>query len=423
MRQRSTVLLTLLVTLGVLLSGALTDASFSAGTGESTAAAPATHAEERDASALASKLARRRHDHSQDRKQKAHKQDRKKAGRNGAWQEFCSGPERVQLTAGEGCTHGPDPAPPGFDVAKAVSPLSAKIAAAETLALSCDGDGQSGYRVQVLYVRGSDVPSHYTRYLASIRGWTAEADAIFQTSAAATGGTRSVRFVHDAICQPTVTEVVLSPAGDGAFGTTIAELQSQGYTRTDRIYLAFVDTTAAGMCGIGTVWDDDRADGNVNWNNVGPSYSRVDAGCWSGDIAAHELMHNLGGVQLSAPNSSGGFHCIDEYDVMCYQDGPYSPPLRQDCPGILNNTRLLDCGHQDYYNTDPSAGSYLATHWNPASSVFLIGAAQPAPPPPSPPPPPTDDTPLPDKHKKDKHHKGGNHNGKHSKGKHGNKRR
>jgi hypothetical protein len=156
----------------------------------------------------------------------------------------------------------------------------------------------------------------------------------------------------------------------------IDALEARNLDRTNRIYAMFVDTTSSNICGIGTIWNDDRADGHENFNNFGPSYARADAsfGCWDASVLAHEVMHNLGGVQLSAPNTSNGFHCIDEWDVMCYSDTPDHPEMRIDCPDeALDNTRF-DCGGDDYYNVDPDPGSYLATHWNPAENRFLIGA-------------------------------------------------
>ncbi len=85
-------------------------------------------------------------------------------------------------------------------------------------------------------------------------------------------------------------------------------------------------------------------------------------------------MHNIGGVQLSAPNTSGGFHCTDEYDVMCYSDSPYFPPMEYVCTNPSRD-RLFDCNHDDYFHTNPLPGSYLATKWNAANSVFLIDGA------------------------------------------------
>ena len=113
--------------------------------------------------------------------------------------------------------------------------------------IACDGDGQSGFRVEVLYVRGAEVASRFSEFLPSFRTWAGDADAIFQASAAETGGVRSLRFVQDAACQPAVTEVVVSPDNIADFWSTVADLQAQGFNRTDRIYLMFAD--ANDLCG------------------------------------------------------------------------------------------------------------------------------------------------------------------------------
>ena len=440
MRQLHTELLNALVVLGLILSGALVDSPLSVGTTGARVSAPKAHAEGTGGPSLESPRAQRRlerradrrhdldrdrkrdrakADQTQNRKQKNRKQDRKRNQAKGGaenWREFCTGPGTIQLRKVDGCTHGPDPAPPGLNVEQPVPPLSAGAVTRQDTAITCEGDGQSGYRVQILYVHASDVPSRYGEYAASFRAWAADADQIFQTSAAETGGERSLRFAHDASCQPAVTEVVVSPDGDGNFWTTVDELKSQGFSRTDRIYLSFVDARA--YCGVGMLWSDDRADGNVNRNNVGPGFSRVDAGCWSGNVAAHELMHNLGGVQLSAPNASGGFHCIDEWDVMCYSDAGSDLPLMQfACAETALNATRFDCGHDDYYNTNPAPGSYLDTSWNPANNRFLINAVA-SPAPPLPPAPATTTSPTSDDDKGQKNKKGKRKKGKPKKSSH-----
>jgi hypothetical protein len=75
-------------------------------------------------------------------------------------------------------------------------------------------------------------------------------------------------------------------------------------------------------------------------------------------------------VNNDAPNASGSAHCVDEFDVMCYQDAA-GVVMTTNCPDAAHDTRL-DCNHDDYYSTDPAPGSYLAKSFNVADNLFLI---------------------------------------------------
>ena len=99
------------------------------------------------------------------------------------------------------CTHGPDPAPPGVDSTRRARPVPATTARVSAAALTCDGNGQSGPRVQVLYAHASNAQSRFAQYLESFRTWTAGADEIMQESAAAGGGSLRFRFVTTPGCQ------------------------------------------------------------------------------------------------------------------------------------------------------------------------------------------------------------------------------
>jgi hypothetical protein len=285
------------------------------------------------------------------------------------------------------CTHGPDPAPEGVDVRQrheirapersatpGATPAPAAGTAPSTGAVSCDGDGTSGDRVQLLYVHASNVADRYGSLTGSFQQWAANLDNVFDASAAETGGSRHVRFVHDGSCNAVVTDVTVSATGDDDFDNTFTELQAQGFTRSDRKYLAWVDATK--YCGIAQVYYDDRPTPD-NASNANPTtegeLARIDSGCWgqSNPVEAHELMHTLGGVQASAPHATSGNHCWDEYDRMCYKDDP-AVTLQYLCPPA--HERLFDCNHDDYYSTAPAPASYLATHWNTANNAFLIGA-------------------------------------------------
>jgi hypothetical protein len=289
-----------------------------------------------------------------------------------------------------GCTHGPDAAPPGRDVRRprplAELTAATAVADAESTAVAapvpCIGDGVEGNRVQAVYAYPAGGADNYDEIAPFIRLWAGVVDSAFNDSAAETGGVRHVRYATGPDCAVDVAKVALSPAGIAGLGGTAAELAAQGFDRPDRKYLVWVDAYV--FCGLATVKPDDRpSQDNANNGNGGPGMvARVDRGCWGAvnpSIEAHELVHLLGGSQASAPNANDNSHCTDDADVLCYDDDGLldglvwargrQVPLRSVCDDA--HERLLDCGHDDYFHTDPPADSYLATHWNVAASSFL----------------------------------------------------
>ena len=297
----------------------------------------------------------------------------------------CAGLFEIRGRAAEvlGCTHGPDPAPVGVDVrapvaAESLAGTAAALPAPSTgpgtngNGIACTGDGTSGYRVEAIYATagGTDryaqvAPLIQTSYAPFVE-WQ------YRTSAAETGGEVHVPFVTvpDASgCSVVVRREVLSATADDSFANTMTELKARGYTRTDRRYMVWMDSNV--MCGIGQLYRDSQA-GQTNANNgYYSAFARVDAGCW-GYAEAHEIMHNLGGVQPDAPHGTPNFHCTDENDEMCYDDDGTGPVVMQSlCP--TRDGRLFDCGHDDYFVAGvPAAGSWLATHWNTYNSRFLV---------------------------------------------------
>jgi hypothetical protein len=322
---------------------------------------------------------------------------------------LCSG---SYLLYEQTCTHGPDAAPAGLSVRRDVAPvtesssrdvsvvrretgavpLDAEIArdeggsalTADAPALipdaapgqadfilgpdgvACSGDGRSGKRIQLLYLHEAGKPSRYGKFLNSFRTWAAGVDAIYDASAGETGGSRHIRYVTTPECSVDVSEVQLPDDSLRSFTTNIDALRDLGYNRTDRKYLMFSDTNV--YCGISSYVNDTRP-GRGNRNNGGPSYARVDSGCWSSAMAAHELTHTLGAVLIDSPNSTGLGSCTDDFDLLCGEDRS-GKPIREVCP--KKHEIRLDCGNDDYFSTNPKPGSYLDKHWNVALSDFLL---------------------------------------------------
>ena len=274
-------------------------------------------------------------------------------------------------------THGSDdlpPKPPGLAAQTAPEAL-----------WPCEGSGTEGRRVQMLYVHGgrSQLPS----LRPTFETWTRQIEGMFLLSGRESGGERLLRVVTDASCNLSIPDVTVSSAALGSFDQMIFELRQQGFTDPTRAYHAWVEASA--YCGIGTIYSDDRA--GTNQNEMNAQYARSDRPCWNANTAAHEIAHNLGAVQNSAPNSTLGLHSRDEKDVMSYPDGAPRGQMVQVCPDPGEDR--FDCGKDDYFASVPAPGSYLDTHWNMANSSALTRPA--VTPTTLPPPPPTSSTTLP----------------------------
>ncbi|MFD4671623.1 ricin-type beta-trefoil lectin domain protein [Lentzea sp. NPDC058450] len=234
----------------------------------------------------------------------------------------------------------------------------------------CDGDGVSGKRVQAVYVRGDQSPDRYAQLVGQFQTFADQIDSAFvEAGSRLGGGVRHVRFVTQPDCRAKVDNVVVPQSAMSSPSAVADQLAARGYNRADRKYLFWHDS---GGCGVAWGAPGDDRPGADNGYNSGPSYAAVGTGCWTWQASAHELLHTLGAVQRSAPNSTAFGHCWDDEDIMCYDDGGIpNPPggLVKVCPGAPENQ--IDCGGNDYFHTNPPAGSYLATRWNVARSQFL----------------------------------------------------
>lgn len=276
----------------------------------------------------------------------------------GLWEVF--GREGQSL----GFIHGQDPvraapADGGLDVTPA--------------APTCATDTSTEYHSLVIYARASNDLDRYNQMLPTIRsmvnntnGHLREEGAIFNVPInyrfACVGGLVEVR-----------NEALPTSMSSASFSSIVQDLQSKGYTSRRIKYVVWYDDTGACSCaGQGHIYNDDSASVN-NYNNGNPSavpMFGVTFGYSDYTTMMHEHGHNLGAVQHSAPDASGGYHCNDGQDIMCYADGgPTSNYVSSVCA-----QERFDCGHDSYFHPYPAAGSWLATHWNLAgqNNRFII---------------------------------------------------
>lgn len=244
----------------------------------------------------------------------------------------------------------------------------------------------TGPRIKVIYAYPSDRPNRFATMRDLIQ---ADARDMTDIVLGASGQTKTLRFDVGTKCGAGYVDIlsIQLPRTANAY-RQLAAGGRMTQLRTDlapsvaamtgkRNYLVYADHVRAGdgVAGIATMYTDDRS-GSTNPSNGGGLWAMAFGDGADPDFlgarlttALHEVSHNLGAVQDSAPNATGAGHCSDEFDVMCYDDGGPTADMTYPCA-----QQAYDCGADDYFNPAPAPGSYLDTHWNLYRSTFLCPA-------------------------------------------------
>jgi hypothetical protein len=218
------------------------------------------------------------------------------------------------------------------------------------------------YYQHVIYAYpGVALPGNAAERIAEIRAIVRRMNAILNADSIASGGVSAdYKVLCDGSGRIRVDTLAL-PALD--FSSIIDAARLIGLVNPRADYTIFVDAVDTGFCGVGT-YAGDESPGPGNANNSGGGFAAIERGCWHTTAPMHENGHNQGAVQYSAPSSTGlGAHCAVDYDVMCYS--PDGGDLRQGGTTVRCGDRIhFDCGYNDYFDSAPEPGEYLASHWN-----------------------------------------------------------
>ena len=262
---------------------------------------------------------------------------------------------------------------------------------------NCYGNGVNGFRVQLVYAFVDGKPNRSAQIVPKILNtWVPKMEGVVRQTSKEQGREIGLRL-HSPGCRLGVSVVSIpkeiaypGPGDSSQPGLVMNYLYERGFNKIDRKYMLWLDeaSSVTGVCGVAPLLNAPVAGDNptpVTPHNLGSneaiSYvaiafrannqmSRAD-NCWgNGAMGAktemHELLHTLGAVQSTAPNSNKMGHCTDDLDIMCYSEGGVKTR-----PRCAVRVELLDCGMDDYFHARPPAGSYLSTHWNVAQSSFF----------------------------------------------------
>ncbi|HEX2022803.1 MAG TPA: hypothetical protein VHH36_08810 [Candidatus Thermoplasmatota archaeon] len=265
----------------------------------------------------------------------------------------------VRLRDGETLlTHGPDRHPSDETPEDHVPTSLVNMILDPGRPVACTEDPAT-YHNLLVYAVPADRPNQYLDMDEHIRHRARQANAKLHADAQEFGTTADYVFLCSGGVPVVVNATLPTSSASDSFSTITSDLRALGHQSTyAKYWVWYHDAVACGCVGQGNIRNDDRLVlGNAN--NAGPSYGVSYQADWR--TMMHESGHNHGAVQLSAPHTSGGWHCNDDFDVMCYDDGGSASGGYSD---DVCATEHFDCNHDDYFHPFPPAGSYLATHWN-----------------------------------------------------------
>ncbi len=259
-----------------------------------------------------------------------------------------------------GFLHGPDPVPEG------AAPIEAP---GEDVAVSerarhpqcANSSYGSQYAIQIIYARAYNDADRFDALRSTLINQVLEANGLLHDEGVQTGAGVDLRFRCIDGFLDIRNEVLPTSKGAANFGSIIEDLRNLGYT-SGRVkhWVFYDDPGACGCAGQGSMYVDDRAS-TSNWNNGnGGALFGVNFG-YDWTVGLHELGHNMGAVQDSAPHSTRAGHCFDGRDIMCYDD---DGPRGNLYSGNYCSGEPFDCNHDDYFHANPARGSYLANYWN-----------------------------------------------------------
>jgi hypothetical protein len=266
----------------------------------------------------------------------------------------------------------------------------------------------SSPRFKLVYAHPADRPDRFDGWRDAIQ---ANVALIQRFMASQSGGAKALRVDMGTSCGPQFVDIqVVHLSGPRSqyvdnFSEIVREVEPRlGATPAARNVVILADTLNGGSYDYGLGENvlgpagDRRGAGNIHnfggfasvlFSRDGREAPGAGSRGWWPEGFLHEISHNLGAVQWSAPHSTQppGFqlprygHCWQGADVMCYvEDSGAAHAMQYDCPRVGGAIpQAYDCGRDDYFNLAPPAGSYLAAHWNVYDNAFLAACTQIAP--------------------------------------------